>query len=84
VGRAQLILVVRATTAGVGAVVVARAVQRPTEGGLPTGVAASMSLLEGLLDAISGAESGFIALVFVMPLENLNKLHAGAPEGTST
>jgi hypothetical protein len=42
-----------------------------------------MSLFEGLLDAISGAESGFIALVFVMPLENLNKLHAASPEGTT-
>lgn len=42
-----------------------------------------MSLFEGLLDAVSGAESGFIALAFVMPLENLNKLHAGAPEGTT-
>lgn len=42
-----------------------------------------MSLFAGLLDAISGAESGFIALVFVMPLENLNKLQAGAPEGTT-
>lgn len=42
-----------------------------------------MSLFAGLVDAISGAESGLIALAFVMPLENLNKLHAASPEGTT-
>ena len=42
-----------------------------------------MSLFAGLVDAISGAESGLIALTFVMPLENLNKLHAASPDGTT-